>query len=54
VLNSAQAHIVREHWAGDEDILAVVQNVLEVADSAIGAGLWQRMKGLRLPRGFRR
>jgi uncharacterized membrane protein YkvA (DUF1232 family) len=53
VLNSEQAHIVREHWAGDEDILSVVQNVLEVADSAIGAGLWQRVKGLHLLRKFR-
>lgn len=54
VLNSEQAHIVREHWAGDEDILTVVQNVLEVADSAIGAGLWQRIKGAQLLRKFRR
>jgi uncharacterized membrane protein YkvA (DUF1232 family) len=54
VLNSKQAHVVREHWAGDEDILTVVQNVLEVADSAIGGGLWQRIKGLRIPRGFGR
>lgn len=50
MLNSAEAPLVREHWAGDKDILNVVQGVLEVADSAIGSGLWRRIKGVRLPR----
>jgi uncharacterized membrane protein YkvA (DUF1232 family) len=50
MLNSDEAPLVREHWAGDGDILAVVQGVLEVADSAIGSGLWRRIKGIRLPR----
>lgn len=50
MLNSEEAHLVREHWAGDGDILNVVQGVLEVADSAIGSGLWRRLEGLRLPR----
>ena len=51
LLNSEQAHIVREHWAGDKDVLEVVRGVLEVADSAIGSGLWRRLKGVRLPIG---
>lgn len=50
MLNSDEAPLVREHWAGDKDILKVVQSVLEVADSAIGSGLWRRIKGVRLPR----
>ena len=50
ILNSENADVVREHWAGDKDVLNVVQNVLEVADSAIGSGLWRRIKGVRLPR----
>jgi uncharacterized membrane protein YkvA (DUF1232 family) len=50
MLNSDQAHLVHEHWAGDGDILNIVQGVLEVADSAIGSGLWRRLDGLRLPR----
>jgi len=50
ILNSDQAEVVREHWAGDKDVLLVVQGVLEVADSAIGSGLWRRIKGVRLPR----
>lgn len=51
LLNSDSAPIVREHWAGDQDVLAVVQGVLEVAESAISGGLWQRIKGVRLPFG---
>jgi uncharacterized membrane protein YkvA (DUF1232 family) len=51
LLNSEQADIVREHWAGDKDILEVVRGVLEVADSAIGSGLWRRLKGVRWPIG---
>jgi len=51
LLNSEAAPIVREHWAGDQDVLAVVRGVLEVAESAISGGLWQRLKGVRLPFG---
>ena len=47
LLNSDQAHVVREHWAGDEDVLSVVQGILQVAETAIGAGLWKRIKGFR-------
>ncbi len=51
LLNSDQAEVVREHWAGDKDVLEVVRGVLEVADSAIGSGLWRRIKGVRWPNG---
>lgn len=51
MLNSDQADVVREHWAGDKDVLEVVRGVLEVADSAIGSGLWRRIKGVRWPLG---
>lgn len=50
MLNSDQADIVREHWAGDGDVLQVVQGILEVAENAIGTGLWKNLKGIRLPK----
>jgi|GEM_PF-881382 len=50
MLNSDQAHLVREHWAGDKDVLNVVQGVLELADSAISSGLWRRFSGFRFPK----
>ena len=36
--------IIYEHWAGDGDILASIQNVLTVADNYLGHGLWERIK----------
>jgi uncharacterized membrane protein YkvA (DUF1232 family) len=50
MLNSDQAEVVREHWAGDKDVLNVVQGVLEVVDSAISHGLWSKLKNVRLGR----
>lgn len=49
LLNSEHASVVREHWAGDGDVLSVVQGVLEVLDSAIASGLWRRVKDIRPP-----
>src|SRR5690606_22689005 len=45
MINQGQAEVIQEHWAGDESILKVVQGVLEVAENAIGAGLWRRRRG---------
>jgi uncharacterized membrane protein YkvA (DUF1232 family) len=44
MLGSEHAHIVREHWAGDKDVLAAVQGVLEVVEGAIGGSLWRRFR----------
>lgn len=38
--------IVRRHWAGDEDVLALIQRILTAADKMIGSGLWKRLIGL--------
>ena len=45
-INRTSAEIVRQHWAGDEDVLVVIQNILKVADNMIGSGLWRRVKGM--------
>jgi uncharacterized membrane protein YkvA (DUF1232 family) len=44
LINTGYGDIAREHWAGDEDLLSVVQRILEVADNMIGAGLWKRLR----------
>lgn len=49
LLATEHAHIVREHWAGDEDVLQVVHGVLDVAASANFGALWQRVKAVRIP-----
>ena len=44
-INKTDAQIVRELWAGDQDILSSIKNVLAVADKAIGSGLWKKIQG---------
>ncbi|HYX09065.1 MAG TPA: DUF1232 domain-containing protein [Bacteroidales bacterium] len=44
VINNSDPEIVHEHWAGDGDILEVVQHILDVADEMVGSGLWQKIK----------
>ena len=41
ILNRVPEDIVREHWEGDDDVLEVVREVLEVATSPL-RGRWQR------------
>lgn len=47
MLNSDEAPIVREHWAGEGNVLDVVKGILDVAESAIRGGLWRNLKGFR-------
>ena len=35
VLNDTNEQIIREHWSGDEDVLAMMQRVLNAADSLL-------------------
>lgn len=46
LINSGHGDLAREHWAGEEDLLAVVQRTLETVDKAIGSGLWKRLKAI--------
>ena len=43
-INANDAKVVRELWAGDQDILSSIKNVLAVADKAIGSGLWKKIQ----------
>ena len=44
IINDTDPSIVRELWAGDQDILTTVKNILSVADQLIGKGLWKKLK----------
>ena len=46
VLKNAGPEVLREHWAGDGDVLEHIRNVLKVADELIGSGAWDRIKRL--------
>lgn len=43
-ISAGHADIAKEHWAGHEDLLEVIQRVLDVADAALGSTLWGRLK----------
>ena len=43
-INETDSKIVRELWAGDQDILTSIKNVLAIADKAIGSGLWKKIQ----------
>lgn len=42
MLNRIPSHIVREHWDGDEDILEIIQQVLDIATSFVPGWLKAR------------
>lgn len=44
IINKINPEIVRRNWAGDEDILDLIQQILQVADEMIGSGLWAKIK----------
>ena len=36
--------IVRELWAGDQDVLTAIKNIIIAADKMIGSGLWKKIR----------
>jgi uncharacterized membrane protein YkvA (DUF1232 family) len=45
-INETDASVVRELWAGDQDILTMIKNILYAADKMVGSGLWKKLRGL--------
>ncbi len=44
VINKTNPEIVIRHWAGDKDILDLIQQILQVADEMVGSGLWSKIR----------
>jgi uncharacterized membrane protein YkvA (DUF1232 family) len=44
ILNEVDEEVIQRHWAGDENILDVIQSTLEMADEMLGSGLWNQVK----------
>lgn len=44
IINNIDQDIVYRHWAGEGDILDLIQRVLAEADQMIGRGLWEKIK----------
>lgn len=46
IINKTDPEIVTRHWAGEADVLNVIQEILRVADDMVGGGLWKKIKGM--------
>jgi uncharacterized membrane protein YkvA (DUF1232 family) len=44
VLTNASEDIIREHWSGSEDVLAMIQRVLGAADNLVGSDVFNKVK----------
>ena len=43
-VNNNDSDLLYEHWAGQTDVLASIQNVLTLANRILGEGLWKKLK----------
>ena len=43
-INEGNAEIAAEHWAGDGQLLQLLQRILHGADQMVGTGTWSRVK----------
>jgi Uncharacterized conserved protein len=43
-VNRIDQDIVRSYWAGEEDVLQVIQHIIAAADQMLGSGLWNKIK----------
>jgi uncharacterized membrane protein YkvA (DUF1232 family) len=46
VINSGQGAIAKELWAGDGDVLVLIQSIVASADDMLGQGVWKRLRSL--------
>ena len=45
LLKKAGKDIIREHWAGDGDVIALIEKILNKADELVGSGVLRRIRG---------
>lgn len=46
VINNTSPDVIKKHWAGDADILELIQKILKVADKMVGSRLWSKLRGM--------
>jgi len=46
IVNNTDPEVVKRHWAGEGDVLELIQRILERADEMIGSGLWAKIKNM--------
>jgi uncharacterized membrane protein YkvA (DUF1232 family) len=46
VINSGQGEIAKELWAGDGDVLTLIQQILGATDEMLGPSVWKKLRSL--------
>lgn len=46
IIRNAGEGVVKKHWAGEEDIIELIEHILEIANEIVGIGLWKKLKNL--------
>ncbi len=46
IVNKVGEDVVRRHWVGDEDVLAVISRILTIANNMVGSGLWAKLRAM--------
>lgn len=46
LINAGQGEIAKELWAGDGDLLALIQQITSATDDMLGAGVWKKLRSL--------
>ena len=44
LVNNIDEEIVKRHWVGDENVLNLIQRILNVADTMLGGGIWEKLR----------
>lgn len=45
LLQKSGKELIREHWAGDGDVIALIEKILSKADELVGSGVFRRIRG---------
>ena len=46
MVNHTDPEVLRRHWAGENDVLDVIRQILAAADRMVGSGVWKKLKKL--------
>ncbi len=44
LINTVDPELIKKHWAGEEDVLKLIQDIIANADKMLGSGLWTTIK----------
>lgn len=46
IINETDPSVIEEHWAGENDVLPIIKQILAVANEMVGRGIWKKVKSV--------